>query len=191
MSSIPTAVSISNVPSSNPQMAIPTATIAQIHPAPFGYSESSYPIATMIYSSPGPTDGIPQNDRMVTTWKLSRIIRFLSGLDGLICLMYGLQNAFFLLLGILPLLGWQGARHYKICEIYGYGVFTIFMASMRVYATTLVPSTLNIIFGVVSVMVEIWILRVLLFFIRQMRSLTEDELRTLRLPYWQPVLSHV
>ena len=124
---------------------------------------------------------------MALTWRLSKTIRFFSIIDIFFCLLYLFINPLFGVLLIFPLLGYQGANQYSICKTYAYFFFVTLNLTLRVYSYTIINTFGGLLLCILSITVDVWILRILYYFTKNIKNLQSHELLQIREPDWEPL----
>lgn len=126
-------------------------------------------------------------ENMALTWRLSKTIKFFAVIDIFFCFLYLFISPFFSLFSIFPILGYYGAKAYNIPKTYAYSFFVFVNLCFRVYSYTLVNTVGGLLLCLLSIIVDIWILRIICFFIKSIKGLTTDELLQIREPNWAPL----
>lgn len=124
---------------------------------------------------------------MVMTWRLSKTVKFLAVIDIVFCLLYFVTYAPLMILTVLPVLGYYGAKQYHPMKCYAYMVFVVLNLALRCYAYTLDKTSFGLFFTILSVLVEVWIFRIIWRFTHMIKTLRNDELSQLKIPGWQPL----
>lgn len=179
---IPIAVA---VPSSNPTQPtfaqLPNTQMAHFTPTP--YNNEAGPMTGQAHI----VTRFAGTEAMALTWRFGRTVRFFAAIDLIFVFLYALSYPVFLFAGILPLLGYQGAKEYNVCKTRSYGLFVLLGMGLRIYAYTLQQGTGNLVLCILSVFVQCWILRILYQFTKYIRALTETEAIEIRQPGWAPL----
>lgn len=106
---------------------------------------------------------------------LARSIGFLAAIDSIIIVLLGLFNYFWLFFLWGPLCGYYGAKRFIASYIYIYAFYWLLRVGIDLYAAS---------FGywwyIVSVIIDVFILRYVILFARLLRELTDDNIEILR-----------
>ena len=130
-------------------------------------------------------------ENMALTWRLSKTIIFFSTIDIFFGFLYLFINPIFGLLLIFPFLGYIGAKQYSICKLYTYFFFVILNLALRVYSYSLVNTLGGLLLCLLSITIDIWILRIIYYFINNIKKLSPQELLQIREPQWEPIQTNL
>eukprot|EP00744_Colponema_vietnamica_P024388 GILI01035581.1.p1 GENE.GILI01035581.1~~GILI01035581.1.p1 ORF type:complete len:317 (-),score=64.01 GILI01035581.1:73-1023(-) len=141
----------------------------------FSIVPSSYGMvaAAMLQSS-------PQEQRLLFALQLSRSVKCFAVLDLFFYFIFLLGSPFLMILIVLPLCGYMGAKLYRRPLVGLYMVFTVLMVGLRLFLMFYYPSPLMIFLGVMGVIVELWVFRVVFRFFRHIRLLSMTDIAQLR-----------
>ena len=126
---------------------------------------------------------------MSFVWRLSKTIKCISIIDIFFCLFYVLIDSRIALISILPILGYCGAKEYNTCKIYSYFIFVLMIICIRITAYREITTISGSLFCILSILIELWILRILYLFIKYIKLLDPLELLQLKNPNLIPLES--
>ena len=84
-------------------------------------------------------------------------------------------------------MGYQGANQYSICKTYAYFFFVTLNLTLRVYSYTIINTFGGLLLCILSITVDVWILRILYYFTKNIKNLQSHELLQIREPDWEPL----
>jgi hypothetical protein len=181
------------------QAEIPVATaIAPSNPMVYSTSSQAYPPDNTNQSYPAHVINQPYLEAnfagtgaMNLVWRLGKTTRFFALIDVIFCLLTFLQYPPLLIVSVLPLMGYYGAKEYCVWKIYCYALFVFLNFGLRIYAYTKSTSVVGLTLSIISILVEFWILRIVFRFIKMIKGTNQDHLAILRDPSWSPIQTHL
>ena len=131
--------------------------------------------------------------KMKETYSLSKRIKCLALIDVVFSFMYAFYNVWFFIPLFFAYFGYFGAQKFKANYIMAYMIYNILVILFRIVSTVLFivsyyngleisPSTytLNLLFSFLSIIVEIWIIKIVKRFHKNLIDLTIPELNKLK-----------
>lgn len=120
--------------------------------------------------------------------QLSRSLKLFSVIDILLCVLYVFGQFSFAAFAVIgPLCGYYGAKNYQRPYVACYILFCIINTAWRLAVFIFARSLLSQVIGMLMVMVEIYITRLVVRFYNLLKSFTDDELLELRITSNMPV----
>jgi len=128
-------------------------------------------------------------DNMIMTWNLSRSISCFAGIDIFFYMLNMFYNPWACVAVLFPLYGYIGAKRYKNTMLYVYSIFIgLIIVGRIVFLYYLLKNNSNaLILNIISIIIEIWIMKILCKLINYIKGLTESELYQLREPTYTPI----
>lgn len=128
-------------------------------------------------------------DNMIMTWNLSRSISCFAGIDIFFYMLNMFYNPWACVAVLFPLYGYIGAKRYNNTMLYVYSIFIgLIIVGRIVFLYYLLKNNSNAsILNIISIIIEIWIMKILCKLINYIKGLTESELYQLREPTYTPI----
>ena len=199
MDKIPTAypcAQISNQSTTTPTATIinipnnePTATIVNM---PNERSHIPSPVTSYRSTRSGEvfiSQSLDGSNNMIMTWNLARSISCFAGIDIFFYLLNAFYNAWACIAVLFPIYGYIGAKKYNNQMLYVYSFFIgliIIGRSILLYYLLVNNSNASIL-NILSIIIEIWIMKILCKLIQYIKGLNEAELSQLRDPQYTPI----
>jgi hypothetical protein len=135
--------------------------------------------------------GFAGTEEMGLAWRLGKTVRFFALVDVLFSLLIFVQYPPLLAISVLPILGYYGAKQYRLWKIYCYAVFVLVNLGLRVYAYTQSETVGGLLLTILGIVVQFWIFRIIYRFINSIRRLPSDQLAIIKNPQWEPIQTHI
>merc|ERR1712173_174236 len=123
-------------------------------------------------------EGIPMIDVMEMS-RSCRLIKIFALIDCCLMIVFAIYNQFFLIGIPLALCGFIGAKRFQRIPLAIYAVFILLSIAFRVFLAYYYFSWLMVALSVVSVLLELYILKQTVFVFRRVANLSSHDLRML------------
>ena len=131
-------------------------------------------------------------DNMIIAWNLSRSIKIFSLIDLFFCTLIGINNVKYIPIIIFPLLGFYGAKKYSIFKLY---IYALFIAGLIISKTLLFYyvklDNYGIFITILSIIIELIIMKILCKFINHINILNSNELHQLKSTDYKPIETYI
>lgn len=124
-------------------------------------------------------EGIPMIDVMEMS-RSCRLIKIFALIDCALMIVFAIYNQFFLIGVPLAICGFIGAKRLQRIPLFIYGFFILLSIAFRVFLAYYYFSWLMVALSVVSVLLEIYILKQTIYVIRKIPNLSAHDLRMLQ-----------
>jgi len=127
---------------------------------------------------PGPQlRGMTNSARLVI--ELSKFVQIFALLDTMFVAFLAFFRLYWLMIGIVATIsGYLGARHLKRPYIALYGFFILVYIGVRIYLITIYTDSLSIVIGIMILIIEPYIFRLVWMLFSKIPQLTDEERRT-------------
>jgi len=127
----------------------------------------------------GDEEGVPMMDVMEMS-RSCRLIKIFALIDCALMIVFAIYNQFFLIGVPLAICGFIGAKRLQRIPLFIYGFFILLSIAFRVFLAYYYFSWLMVALSVVSVLLELYILKQTVFVIRKIPDLSAHDLRMLQ-----------
>lgn len=125
----------------------------------------------------------PTNKELV--WTIGRTVKWIAIIDTIFAAMNAIVLWAYLFAAFLSLSGWYGAKNFKPNFIFVYQIYQGLIIILRVFLIYYYPSVTNTIFGIISILIEIYIIQITIKFRKMLKQLSEEDKLSLQ-NGWQP-----
>jgi hypothetical protein len=143
---------------------------------PFQQPQGHYAVAVV--------DMSPPTDKEMV-WTVGRTIKWIAVIDTVFSLIYAFVLWPYLFAAFFSLSGWYGAKNFRPNFIILYIIYQFFTIAFRIFLIYYRPSTGGIILGIISVLIEAYIIQITIKFRKLFRNLSWQNKRELQ-QGWQP-----
>jgi hypothetical protein len=124
---------------------------------------------------------IPPNEpsqKIKITATYAKSVRFFAAIEIFFLIFFGLYQPWFLLQAIGPIFGYYGAKNFHVCSSYFYFIYLILASLSKFIFLALIfnPEPFYILLTFLSIIIDIWILKITSAFLHHLNDLTADEL---------------
>lgn len=177
-------VPVQPTPAPAPASAPPTPTPStQYHYNQYGQQASSFQPPHGHYAVAVVDMSPPTNKEIV--WSIGRTVKWIAIIDTIFSLIYAFVLWPYLFAAFLSLSGWYGAKNFRPNFIILYIIYQFFTIAFRIFLIYYRPSTGGIILGIISVLIESYIIQITIKFRKLFRNLSWQNKRELQ-QGWQP-----
>jgi len=121
--------------------------------------------------------GMTHNARLVI--ELSKFVQIFALLDTMFVAFLSFWKLYWLMVGVVATIsGYLGARHLKRSYIALYGFFILAYIGVRVYLITIYTDSLSIVIGIMILIIEPYIFRLVWLLFSKIPQLSDEEKRT-------------
>ena len=133
------------------------------------------------------------SQQMIYTWRLAKSIRCFSTIDIFFCVLYSIYYLPLVLVALFPIAGYYGAKNYDNCKLYVYAVFIVLIIVGRCLTLGYYEGTneYGVFITILTILVEVWILKILCKLISYINKLPETELYQIKDSGWTPIQTEV
>jgi len=125
--------------------------------------------------------GTISGQKKMRTLGLSRTILYLSLFDMFFIALYSFLFFWPLIfLGLFVWCGYKSAKMFDYRYTLGYAVYMVLYAAFKIYLISISPNAFYVIFNLISTVVTVYFMGVLYKYYRSLRTLTDNELQSLR-----------
>lgn len=127
----------------------------------------------------GDGEGVPMMD-VVEMSRSCRLIKIFALIDCALMIVFAIYNQFFLIGVPLAICGFIGAKRLQRIPLFIYGFFILLSIAFRVFLAYYYFSWLMVALSVVSVLLELYILKQTVYVFRRIPNLTDHDFRMLQ-----------
>tara|TARA_B100002019_G_scaffold225261_1_gene198269 strand:- start:5 stop:673 length:669 start_codon:yes stop_codon:yes gene_type:complete len=146
---------------------------------------------------------MPEELKLQNAWRYGKTTKLLSMIDSFFCIFAGLfTNPFMIIVAIMPIMGYYGAKEYNIYKIFIYCMYIFIIFAYRIITTYYIGMRKYdylkeytdgevagvVFFSLFCSLVELWILWVVLKFYNYLLRLTDHEKNRLQVGTYIPVV---
>lgn len=131
---------------------------------------------------PGGGQQFPQVDqeRIIAAQQLSRIVKMFAIIDGVFALIFFFFFYFFIIGVVMSTCGYYGARHFRPSYVLVYLVWMFINVIARGVFIYFASSVASVVLLVLGIAIELYLIRIVIYFYRLLRSMRDDELTALQ-----------
>ena len=121
--------------------------------------------------------------KMRIAFSYSRSVRLFAFIEAFFLILYSFYQPYFLIQSLGPLCGYFGAKRFHKPLTYAYITYLILSLSLKVINLSLTFYNYDqyyIFLGILSIVIDIWILKITSSFMRSLNTLTDDQRDNLR-----------
>lgn len=164
--------------------------VAHAIPIPMSDHNSTMYSNNMV-SQPYFETGFAGTPEMCLAWRLGKTVKFFALVDVLFSALIFVQYPPLLIVSVLPVLGYYGAKQYQLWKVYCYAGFVLVNLGLRIYAYTMSQTAGGLLLTILGIGVQFWIFRIIYKFITTIRRLPSDQLAIIKDPTWEPLQTHI
>lgn len=143
---------------------------------PFQQPQGHYAVA-LVNMSP------PTDKEMV--WTIGRTVKWVAIIDTIFSLVYAFVLWPYLFAAFLSLSGWYGAKNFRPNFIILYIIYQFLIIAFRMFLIYYRPSISGIVLGVISVLIEAYIIQITIKFRKLLKAFPQQDRKDLQ-DGWQP-----
>lgn len=118
-------------------------------------------------------------------WTIGRTVKWIAIIDTIFAAIYAIVLWPYLFAAFFSLSGWYGAKNFKSNFILLYLIYQGFTIILRAFLMYYRPSIISTIFGIISILIEIYIIQITIKFRKMLKQLSEADELSLQTG-WQP-----